>query len=1142
MKEIAGRFVVDPSWAAHVGDMSRVVRAVDLQDGMKRVAVKLFDKDAFEQPAVIEAFSRECESLQRLSSHENIVTLVDLGRDDSIDCRYIALEWCDENLLEHVRRQPPADWHDFYNRYAREVLEALRFAYSQEVLHRDVKPQNVLIGPNGRACVSDFGISKFRRYYKPGVTLAHFKSKPYAPPEDGFEFPETRDVFSFAVLCLECIGTADFHTYEDVFVGLEKADLPAPIRDIFTRALATDPAVRPPNVVLLAEEIDRAMAKIAAVEAITHTIPIQITTKAASLMKADGHFDTSGQAEREILISLNEICAIDEVRDEETSERHYSLLTAEFRYRAVIDWSQSKLVLIGFSRQSPSYLDRQRENAWRPPIRFALSAVRDANSELEWLASELGEFVAERNVQREKAAETELFDRWAAILRFKEDLQKRNSEAIHFVGCAVDGSRLRLRVRQQVGEEVAGQKRLIRLENAQPIFGEVERTDGDEVIVYCGGGQDLSEVPQFGVLELDDRLSQTAIRRQFNVLDAVKFGRSVRPDLRHILTGKVRPRSPKPRPLTFIQDDLDDDKKAAVAAALGTQDLLVVEGPPGTGKTKFITEVVAQVLAENPNTRVLITSQTHVALDHALTNIEKLAKQRNIPIKAVRIARPNDERVSPNLEHLLLHKCVKGWLDDAMQRSEQFLVNWARDRGITPENIRIGMALGDLRKAKSRFEDLQARLNSQQREIADLVTRQKELRKDRIRGDEYRALSADIKMKSAETDELEDALPIARMLLSDAVEKARSFPDLDGQVEDLSLDDLSELEHDYVGHAEEGPKFRKMLGLAEEWRQRFGQSADFHGAFISNCDLVGGTCLGVATYALQSVDFDLCIVDEASKAAPTEILVPMAKSKKWVVVGDPNQLPPFADESREARAELAHNELTIDQIKRTLLDHFIEIVPAANKVSLSTQHRMTQAIGDLISECFYQGRLNNVNTTTCKWLAKAMALPAPVTWIDTAKIRDRAEAWHKGTWVNPAEVDAIADLLLRLELAASKRGSPYSVALLSGYGGQVAAFERMIASKKKSFPTLEVEAATVDSYQGREADVAVYSVTRSNHEGQIGFLRERERLNVALSRARLGLAIVGDSVFCGGVRGQNPFGDVLSYMRAHPDSCAFVER
>src|SRR3546814_4596569 len=72
--------------------------------------------------------------------------------------------------------------------------------------------------------------------------------------------------------------------------------------------------------------------------------------------------------------------------------------------------------------------------------------------------------------------------------------------------------------------------------------------------------------------------------------------------------------------------DLYDDKHEAVRSALGTKDLLLVEGPPGTGKTKFITELVAQVLSRTPDARILLSSQTNVALDHALVNIEKLAK------------------------------------------------------------------------------------------------------------------------------------------------------------------------------------------------------------------------------------------------------------------------------------------------------------------------------------------------------------------------------------------------------------------------------------------------------------------------------------------------------------------------------------
>jgi superfamily I DNA and/or RNA helicase len=269
------------------------------------------------------------------------------------------------------------------------------------------------------------------------------------------------------------------------------------------------------------------------------------------------------------------------------------------------------------------------------------------------------------------------------------------------------------------------------------------------------------------------------------------------------------------------------------------------------------------------------------------------------------------------------------------------------------------------------------------------------------------------------------------------------------------------------------------------------------------------------------------------------MLVPMGKSRKWIVVGDPNQLPPFFNDSREARFELERQGINRSDARRTLLDHFIDTTPKVNQVSLLTQHRMVKPIGDLVSKCFYSDQLKNVNTKACPWLSKALALPRPVTWFDTSAHPRRREQLHRGTYVNNAELEVIESLLLRLQLAASKRKSKYSVALLSGYGGQVAALERMVTAKRRQLSDLVLETGTVDSYQGREADVAVYSVTRSNPEREIGFLKEQERLNVALSRAKLGLAIVGDAAFCAEVTGRNPFTSVLTYIHEHPADCAF---
>ena len=110
------------------------------------------------------------------------------------------------------------------------------------------------------------------------------------------------------------------------------------------------------------------------------------------------------------------------------------------------------------------------------------------------------------------------------------------------------------------------------------------------------------------------------------------------------------------------------------------------------------------------------------------------------------------------------------------------------------------------------------------------------------------------------------------------------------------------------------------------------------------------------------------------------------------------------------------------------------------------------------------------------------------------------------------------------------------MAILTGYSAQRAEL-RTIAPEQEIWKALDIECNTVDAFQGREADIAIYSVTRSNPEGNLGFLREEERLNVALSRGRYGLAIVGDHGFCTTAKGINPFRTVLDHIEANPGDC-----
>jgi superfamily I DNA and/or RNA helicase len=108
---------------------------------------------------------------------------------------------------------------------------------------------------------------------------------------------------------------------------------------------------------------------------------------------------------------------------------------------------------------------------------------------------------------------------------------------------------------------------------------------------------------------------------------------------------------------------------------------------------------------------------------------------------------------------------------------------------------------------------------------------------------------------------------------------------------------------------------------------------------------------------------------------------------------------------------------------------------------------------------------------------------------------------------------------------------------MAGYVAQVKAIRDAIRDYLHEWTNLTITCNTVDSFQGQQADICIYSVTRSNPEGRLGFLREKPRLNVALSRARDLLIIVGDSQFCKSAEGENPFRTVIDYIEEHSLDC-----
>ena len=110
--------------------------------------------------------------------------------------------------------------------------------------------------------------------------------------------------------------------------------------------------------------------------------------------------------------------------------------------------------------------------------------------------------------------------------------------------------------------------------------------------------------------------------------------------------------------------------------------------------------------------------------------------------------------------------------------------------------------------------------------------------------------------------------------------------------------------------------------------------------------------------------------------------------------------------------------------------------------------------------------------------------------------------------------------------------------MIAGYTAQVRTLREMISQGIGEWPDLDISRNSVDAFQGRQADVCIYYVVRSNTQNALGFLREQPRLNVALSRGKSALVIIGDHFFCRTAPGKNPFKAVIKYIDEHADACA----
>src|SRR5487761_618475 len=262
-------------------------------------------------------------------------------------------------------------------------------------------------------------------------------------------------------------------------------------------------------------------------------------------------------------------------------------------------------------------------------------------------------------------------------------------------------------------------------------------------------------------------------------------------------------------------------------------------------------------------------------------------------------------------------------------------------------------------------------------------------------------------------------------------------------------------------------------------------------------NLVAGTCNRLAIDSrLRFKVFDWLILDEANKVRANEALALMPLAKRWVMIGDLKQLPPVMEEA----ASTFKIEQPLDEVVRD--DSFYgwigDKVPAGSKIMLPRQCRMREPIGRVVSDLFYDGKLIHEAPPP------RMPLPWPfvrdLVWVDTGAQDESRDAQR--SVANEFEVALCKDItsIIRRRVRKAK------LAVIAMYASQV---NRLSSALKGIVPPDDIE--SVDAFEGRESDAVILSLVRSNDRAAIGFLNDPNRVNVAISRAKKLLVIVGDS-------------------------------
>ncbi|WP_181771597.1 DEAD/DEAH box helicase [Amycolatopsis pittospori] len=728
-----------------------------------------------------------------------------------------------------------------------------------------------------------------------------------------------------------------------------------------------------------------------------------------------------------------------------------------------------------------------------------------------------------------------------------------------------------------VGGRVPERGQFVGLRGEPAQRGQVLRADEERVVVRFDQPIDWAGLPQQG--ELEETRSNVVHAKQREAVGLLRDRRSRNHSLLTVLVDhQVKPLATSPE---NPGEELDDDQLVAFRRALGVRDMLVVLGPPGTGKTRTISEIARARALAPERAPVLVASHTNRAVDNVLAKLSK-------DVVVVRVG--NEGKVDPDGRPFLLERLASdlrgevlstvdvalrsyegvpiaaSWLPELERRTSAYGAALDAEARAAAELDRVRRVMGG--PAQTRVEECRSelavheqRMVRARRKLERLGGRDARARNrrwwpplDRWAASRARGRARRMQAEQATLAGLAEAAVGLRASVFQAGEAldvaTRGIPQVQHAHRELerirhhrqaaasSTAEAAEAIRRALGgvevippipagldageawrmstrlHAWAGPRL-VLLGAREkllsEWREEVsGKTEQLHPELIRYADVIGATCVGAATRSeIAEVEFDLAIIDEAGQIDTANLLVPLVRAKRSVLVGDHRQLPPFLDSDVQRWGEENGDPLIRDLLEKSGLEILVGAIPDSHIVRLTQQRRMPKVIADFVSDMFYEGTLR----TKVVREHNSPLFSSPLAFVDTFRLPERkrmetpAQQWNpslSGGWVNHAEARMLA------RLAAHYQRSGVEWALIVPYSAQVKLISNLLRLGGVASDTIDGSIGTVDSFQGGERDVILYGFTRSNSRGEVGFLDELRRANVAFTRAKRQLVLIGD--------------------------------